>query len=42
MSFQERVIIFILTAFDKVMDILTFDAWSYEQGNIVPDVKVKE
>ena len=42
MSFYERFIIAVLTAFDFMMDVLTFGAWTYEQGNVVPDVTVKE
>lgn len=42
MSLQERVIVSVLSAFDFVMDLLTSSDWSYEQGNAVPDVTVKE
>lgn len=39
---KDAVIVFFLSAFDYVMDLLTSGDWSFQQGNAVPDVTVKE
>lgn len=39
---KDAVIVFLLSAFDIVMDFFTFGKWTLIQGNVVPDVTVKE
>lgn len=42
MSAREWLIVNALTVLDLLMDVLTFGAWSYERGNVIRNVKVKE
>ncbi len=42
MNTQERIVVLLLTAFDRLMDFITFDLWTKVRGEVVPSVKVKE
>lgn len=42
MNFKDRVMEFLLAAFDRCMDVLTLGLWTMVRGAVVPNVKVVE
>lgn len=42
MNLQDRFAEWLLAAFDRFMDAVTFGAWTRVRGDVVRNVKVKE
>lgn len=40
MSLREHFTVKVLTAFDRLMDFITFDLWTKVRGDVVPKVKI--
>lgn len=42
MNLKDRFVEILLTAFDRLMDAVTFGLWTKVCGDVVPNVKVKQ
>lgn len=40
MNLQERLMVMLLAAFDRCMDVVTFWQWTQVRGSVVPQVKI--